>query len=73
MNNFTNFKSGLLSKTIEKARWIDMSSLNSCLTLSVCIMETKQKSKAGHRDQKYHPRFKFYKQILLKQEAVFKF
>ena len=31
-----DLKSGLLSKTIEKARSIDMSSLFSSLTLSVC-------------------------------------
>ena len=32
-----DLSSGFLSKTIESARRMDMSSLNSCRTLSVCI------------------------------------
>lgn len=39
----TNLNSGLLSKTIEIARSMDMSSLCSSLIVSVCI---KQESKA---------------------------
>lgn len=38
-----NLNSGLLSKTIEKARDIDMSALDSSLTLSVYIQQRKIK------------------------------
>jgi hypothetical protein len=38
-----NLNSGLLSKTIEKARRMDISSSNSCLISSVCIHEKKKK------------------------------
>lgn len=33
-----NLSSGFLSKTIERPRSTDMSSLDSCLILSVCIL-----------------------------------
>jgi hypothetical protein len=37
-----NLNSGLLSKTIEKAHRMDISSSNSCLISSVCIHEKKK-------------------------------
>jgi len=36
-----DLSSGFLSKTIESARRMDMSSLNSCRTLSVCIKKSQ--------------------------------
>jgi hypothetical protein len=42
-----NLNSGLLSKTIEKARRMDISSSNSCLISSVCIHEKKKKKQVN--------------------------